>query len=87
MPNFNQTLLRYKEKHLKPVSNVRQLIFIWYSSNINYPSANIHPAHNYNANPTTNSASFKYKNSITGKTLNNDDDNDENDNRKKGLKL
>ena len=33
--------------------------------------------------PITNSASFKYKNSITGKTLDNDNDNDENDNRKK----
>ena len=31
----------------------------------------------------TNSASFKYNSSITEKTLNNDDDKNENDNRKK----
>ena len=47
---------------------------------------NIHPASNFNANPITNSALFKYKSSIAGKTLNNDDDNNENDNRKKTLK-
>ena len=29
---------------------------------------NNHPADNYNADPITNSASFKYKSSITGKT-------------------
>ena len=29
---------------------------------------NIHPPNNYNANPITNSASFKYKSSITGST-------------------
>ena len=41
------------------------------------------PADNYNADPMTHFASFKYKSSITGKTLNNDNDNNENDNRKK----
>ena len=35
------------------------------------------PADNYNADPMTHFASFKYKNSITGKTLNNDNDNNE----------
>ena len=30
---------------------------------------------NYNADPITNSVSFKYKNSFIGKTLNNDNDN------------
>ena len=45
--------------------------------------ANICPPNDYNTNPIKNSASFKYKNSITEKTLNNDDNNDENDNRKK----
>ena len=44
---------------------------------------NIHPPNNYNANSITNFASFKYKSSITGKTLDNDDDNDEHNNRKK----
>ena len=41
------------------------------------------PAANYNADPITNSKSFKFKSSIIGKTLNNDEDNDENDDRKK----
>ena len=44
---------------------------------------------NYNANPMTNSASFKYKSSITGKALNNNNDNEENNNRgkKKDLEI
>ena len=33
---------------------------------------------NYNAYPTTNSASFKYKSSVTGKTLNTDENDDGN---------
>ena len=41
------------------------------------------PADNYNTDPIPNFASFKYKSSVTGKTLNNDNDNNENDNRKK----
>ena len=41
------------------------------------------PTANYNADPITNSKSFKFKSSIIGKTLNNDEDNDENDDRKK----
>ena len=32
------------------------------------------PADNYNADPITNSALFKYKSNITGKTPNNDND-------------
>ena len=35
-------------------------------------------ANNYNANPKTNSESFKYKKSITGKTSNTDQENGEN---------
>ena len=38
---------------------------------------------NYNADPMTNSKSFKCKSSIIGKTLDNDVDDDENNNRKK----
>ena len=48
---------------------------------------NIHPVNNDNANPITNSASFKYKSNITVKTLNNYDCNDENDNRKKNKEV
>ena len=36
------------------------------------------PANNYNANPITNSESFKYKSSITGKTSNANQENSEN---------
>ena len=36
------------------------------------------PANNYNANPKTNSESFKYKKSITGKTSHTDQENGEN---------
>ena len=36
------------------------------------------PANNYNANPVTNSESFKYKSNITGKTSNANQENDEN---------
>ena len=45
--------------------------------------SNSHPTNNYNADPKTNFASFKYKSSITRKTLNSDEDQDEKDNRKK----
>ena len=38
------------------------------------------PADNYNADPITNSASFKYKSSIIGKTTDNDDNNNDNNN-------
>ena len=41
------------------------------------------PTANYNADPITNSKSFKYKSSIIRKTLDNDDDNYENNDRKK----
>ena len=36
------------------------------------------PANNYNANPVTNSESFKYKSNITGKTSNANQEDDEN---------
>ena len=49
---------------------------------LNPPVNNNPPIVNYNADPITNSASFKYKSSIIGKTIDNDD-NDANDNRKK----
>ena len=45
------------------------------------------PTVNYNVDPITSPASFKYKSSITGKTLDNDDDNDENDNRGKNKEV
>ena len=36
---------------------------------------NNRPANNYNTDPITNSASFKYKSSLAEKTPNNDNDN------------
>ena len=39
---------------------------------------NVFPANNYNANPVTNSESFKYKSNITGKTSNANQEDDEN---------
>ena len=60
----------------------------YYRDEPNNPLLNTHvgnnpPTINYNADPMTNSASFKYKSSITGITLDNNDDNAENNNRKK----
>ena len=46
---------------------------------------NIHLPNNSNANPLTNSASLKYKSSITGKILNNKDDSEENNNDEKRI--
>ena len=43
---------------------------------------NNNPTVDDNADPITNSASLKYKRSIIGKTLNNDNDNDRNNSRK-----
>ena len=53
------------------------------NSPFNPPVNSNPPTVSFNADPITNSASFKYKSSIRGKTLDNDDDNAENDNRKK----
>ena len=60
----------------------------YYRDEPNNPLLNTHvgnnpPTINYNADPMTNSASFKYKSSITGITLDNNDDNAENNNRTK----
>ena len=45
------------------------------------------PTVNYNADPITNSKFFKYKSSITGKTLNAKQENDEKERLKTILKL
>ena len=78
MPMYN--LVEYSENYRKTTSSL---------CNYYRNEPDIHPTNNYNADPITNSASFKYKSSITVKTLNNDDDNDENDDKRKpkGLKL
>ena len=58
---------------------------IEYSKNYQKRTGNIHLPNNSNANPLTNSASLKYKSSITGKTLNNKDDSEENNNDEKRI--
>ena len=52
----------------------------YYRDEPNNPPLNDHdpPTVNYNADPITNSESFKYKSSITGKTSNANQKNDEN---------
>ena len=45
---------------------------------LNLPVVNNPPTFNYNADPITNSESFKYKSSITGKTSNANQENSEN---------
>ena len=50
----------------------KQVLYGIIRDELNNPSAD-----NYNADPITNSASFKYKNSIIGKTPNNDNDDNE----------
>ena len=45
---------------------------------INYRDEPNNPSVDYNADPITNSESFKYKSSITGKTSNANQENDEN---------
>ena len=49
----------------------------------NPPVNNNPPTVNYNSDPITKFALVKYKSSIRGKTLDNNDGNDEYDNRKK----
>ena len=49
----------------------------------NLPVNNNPPTVNYNSDPITKFALVKYKSSVRGKTLDNDDGNDEYDNRKK----
>ena len=72
MPMYN--LIEYSRNYRKTKGS----LWNYYRDEPNSPLAD-----NDNADPITNSASFKYKSSITGKTLNNDNDNNENDNRKK----
>ena len=71
MPTYN--LVDYNKNYRKTT------VSLW---NCCRDEPNIHPPNNYTANPITKSASFKYKSSITGKILDNNDDNDRNDNRK-----
>ena len=49
-----------------------------YNPPLNQPVGNNPPTVNYNADPITNSASFKYKTSITRKTSNENQENGEN---------
>ena len=70
MPLYS--LLKYSRNHRKATA----ILWNYYRDEPNNP-----PADNYNADPITNSASFKYKNSITGKIPNNNN----NDNVIKGV--
>ena len=54
-------LLKYIKNYRNTTGSVR---------NYYRDEPNDFPANNYNANPITNSESFKYKSSITGKTSN-----------------
>ena len=60
------------------VKNYRETTGNWWSYYIWEPNNNP-PAADYNADPKANSASFKYKNSIRWKTLNNNNESDRND--------
>ena len=63
MPTYN--LIQYSKNYRKTAGS------LWnYRDESNNP-----PADNYNVDSITNSASFKYKSSIIGKTPNNDNDN------------
>ena len=64
------------------VKNYREITGNWWSYYI-WEHNNNPPAADYNADPKANSASFKYKNSIRWKTLNNNNESDRNDNIKK----
>ena len=59
MPMYN--LLEYSKNYSKTTGS----LWNYYKDEHNNP-----PPNNYNADPITNSASFKYKTSITGKTSN-----------------
>ena len=59
MPMYN--LLEYSKHYSKTTGS----LWNYYKDEPNNP-----PPNNYNADPITNSASFKYKTSITGKTSN-----------------
>ena len=63
------SLIEYSKNYGKTTSS------LW---NYYRDEPNDFPANNYNANPITNSESFKYKRSITGKTSNINEKNGEN---------
>ena len=74
MPMYN--LLEYRKNYRKTTGS----FWNYYRDESNNPPLNDDdpPAINYNADPITNSESFKYKSSITGKTSNANQKNDEN---------
>ena len=73
-------LMEYSKNYSKTTGS----LWNYYRDEPNNPPLNYDPLTiNYNADPITNSASFKYKSSITGKTLKNNDDNVKNNNRRK----
>ena len=74
MPMYN--LLEYSRNYRKTTGSFRN----YYRDEPNNPPLNDddHPTINYNADPITNSESFKYKSSITGKTSNANQENGEN---------
>ena len=67
IPIYN--LIEYNKNYIKTTESVRN----YYRDEPNNP-----PAANYNADPITNSASFKYNTSIRGKTSNANQENGEN---------
>ena len=67
MPMYN--LLEYSKNYRKTTGS----FWNYYRDESNNPSLN-----NYNPDPITNSESFKYKSSITGKTSDENQENNEN---------
>ena len=78
-------MIEYTKKYKKTTGCLAN----YYRDESNNPSlVRDSPTANCNADPVTNSKSFKYKSRIIGKTQDNDDDNDENNRKKtKMLKL
>ena len=74
MPMYN--LLEYSKNYRKTTGS----LWNYYRDEPNDPPLNDDdpPTINYNADPITNSESFKYKNSITGKTSNANQENGDN---------
>ena len=82
MPMYN--MIEYSKNYKKTTGS----LWNYYKDEPNNPPlVGDPPTANYNADPTTNSKSFRYKSSIIGKTLDNDDDNDKNNNRKKNKEV
>ena len=73
MPIYN--LLEYSKNYRK---TIRSLWNYYRDEPSNPPLVGNHSTVNYHADPITNSASFKYKNSITGKTSNANQENGDN---------